>query len=108
MPLTPAMHCLSIELRLVARGRALSWRWADKMDAGTIEVASAGGLSNASHSRRLEPRLSASACTTLSIVRRSSDAISQLNWVGDGAERLEAFTDAKDGHIAIVEHTPEN
>jgi hypothetical protein len=45
---------------------------------------------------------------TLGFVRRSGDAVSKLDWAGDGAERLEAFAGAKDRHIAIVEHAPED
>ena len=44
----------------------------------------------------------------LGFVRRSGDAVSKLDWVGDGAERLEAFAGAKDCHIAKVEHAPED
>jgi hypothetical protein len=46
--------------------------------------------------------------STLSFVRRSGDAISKLDWAGDGAERLEAFAGAEDRHIAIVEHASED
>ena len=45
---------------------------------------------------------------TLGFVRRSGDAVSKLDWAGDGAELFEAFAGAKDGHIAIVEHAPED
>ena len=45
---------------------------------------------------------------TLGFVRRSGDAVPKLDWAGDGAERLEAFAGAKDRHIAINEHTPED
>jgi len=45
---------------------------------------------------------------TLGYVRRSGDGVSELDWAGDGAERLEAFAGAKDRHIAIVEHAPED
>ena len=45
---------------------------------------------------------------TLGFVRRSGDAVSKLDWAGDGAERLEAFAGAKDRHVAIVEHAPED
>ena len=38
----------------------------------------------------------------------SGDAVSKINWVGDGAERLEAFPGAKDRHVAVVEHAPED
>ena len=44
----------------------------------------------------------------LGFVRRSGDAVSKLDWAGDGAECLEAFTGAKDRHIAIVEHATED
>ena len=44
----------------------------------------------------------------LGFVRRSGDAVSKLDWAGDGAERLEAFAGAKDRHVAIVEHAPED
>ena len=44
----------------------------------------------------------------LGFVRRSGDAVSKLDWAGDGAERLEAFAGAKDRHVAIVEHASEN
>ena len=44
----------------------------------------------------------------LGYVRRSGDAVSELDWAGDGAERLEAFASAKDRHVAIVEHAPED
>ena len=44
----------------------------------------------------------------LGYVRRSGDAVSQLNWAGDGAERLEAFAGAKDRHVAIVKQSPED
>ena len=36
------------------------------------------------------------------------DAVSKLDWAGDGAERLEAFAGAEDRHVAIVEHAPED
>ena len=45
---------------------------------------------------------------TLGVVRRSGDAVSKLDWAGDVAERLEAFAGAKDVHVAIVEHAPED
>jgi hypothetical protein len=45
---------------------------------------------------------------TLGFVRRGGDAVSKLDWAGDGAERLEAFAGAKDRHVAIVEHAPED
>ena len=38
----------------------------------------------------------------------SGDAVSKLDWPGNGAERLEAFAGAKDRHVAIVEHAPED
>lgn len=38
----------------------------------------------------------------------SRDAVSKLDWVGDGAERLEAFAGAMDRHVAIVEHAPQD
>jgi len=38
----------------------------------------------------------------------SGDAVLKLDWTGDGAERLEAFPGAKDRHVAIVEHAPED
>ncbi len=41
-------------------------------------------------------------------VRLSRDAVSKLDWAGDGAERLKAFAGAKDRQIAIVEHAPED
>ena len=45
---------------------------------------------------------------TSGFMRRSGDAVSKLDWAGDGTERLEAFAGAKDRHVAIVEHAPEN
>src|SRR5262245_52141222 len=45
---------------------------------------------------------------TLGFVRRSGDAVSKLDWAANGAERFEAFAGAKDRHIAIVEHAPED
>ena len=56
------------------------------------------------NSKRSSPPYAA----TLGFVRRSGDAVSKLDWAGDGAERLEAFAGAKDRHIAIVEHAPED
>ena len=44
---------------------------------------------------------------SLGFVRRSGDAVSKLYWAGYCAERFEAFTRAKDRHIAIVEQAPE-
>ena len=38
----------------------------------------------------------------------SGDAVSKLDWAGDGAERVEAFTGTKDRHVAKVEHAPEH
>ena len=43
-----------------------------------------------------------------SFVRRSGDAVSKLDWAGDGAECVEAFTGTKDRHVAKVEHAPED
>jgi hypothetical protein len=53
---------------------------------------------------RCRPRLA-----ILGFVSHSGDdAVSKLDWAGDGAERLEAFASAKDLHVAIVEHTPDD
>ena len=38
----------------------------------------------------------------------TGDAVSQLDWACNGAERLEAFARAKDRHGAIVEHAPDD
>ena len=44
-----------------------------------------------------------SACTS-----GAGDAVPQLDWACDGAERLKAFARAKDRHGAVVEHAPED
>jgi hypothetical protein len=38
----------------------------------------------------------------------TGDAVSQLDWTCNGAERLEAFARAKDRHGAVVEYAPED
>jgi hypothetical protein len=45
---------------------------------------------------------------TLGFVCRPSDAVSKLDWAGDGAQRLEAFAGAKDRHVAVVQHAPQD
>ena len=41
-------------------------------------------------------------------VLSTGDAVSQLDWACNSAERLEAFARAKDRHGAVVEYAPED
>ena len=69
----------------------------------TLAATELGRAPTLGHRPRAATPVSASG-----FVRCSGDAVSKLDWAGDGAERLEAFAGAKDLHIAIVEHAPEN
>jgi hypothetical protein len=81
-------------------------------DASLVSGKDAGqygrGLERGPKFQLLTPRGHHLPTATLGFVRRPGDAVSEFDGAANGAKRLEAFAGAKDRHIAIVEHAPED
>ena len=57
--------------------------------------------------KRWPPEQTHVFCHRLGPCIAACDAISKLDWAGDGSKRLKSFARAKDRHVAIVEHPPD-
>jgi hypothetical protein len=92
-------------------GTRIVWRWQLIGRSGRYPCRSDRPFLDARNEHQMaasDPAAITAYAVTLSCVRRSRDAVSKLDWAGDGAERFKAFASAKDRHVAIVKQSPED